>query len=94
MSKREQYAVADKAWQFVVGCSPNMSCAPRCWARRTVARVVECQRDQNPYRAKFFQNALRSDLQRWSGRVFLAAMEEWPERLRVRELPRGIDATA
>lgn len=65
------YGVADKAWQVVVGCDPHMPCAPRCWARRTVARVVECQKGQHPDRAEFFQIALTPDGRKWSGEVRL-----------------------
>ena len=65
------YGVADKAWQVVVGCDPHMSCAPRCWARRTVARIVECQQPQTPKRAAFYQIALTPDGQQWSGKAYL-----------------------
>ena len=59
-----------RSWQCVIGCSPKMQCAERCWARRTIARVVECQNMQHP-RAEFFRQALTPDLQQWSGRVLL-----------------------
>lgn len=62
------YGIADKAWQVVVGCDPKMPCAPRCWARRTVARVVECQGDKA---REVFQIALTPDKQKWSGVVSL-----------------------
>jgi protein gp37 len=65
------YGVADKAWQCVVGCDPHMPCAPRCWARKTVARIVECQKPQNPDRAEFFQIALTPDGKEWSGKTYL-----------------------
>ena len=78
MSKDKIYGVADKAWQVVAGCSPAMPCAPRCWARKTVARIVECQTPRpekgyagNPERAEFFKIALTPDGQKWSGQVFL-----------------------
>jgi|SRR5579883_1488430 len=72
MSNPEKiYGVADKAWQIVVGCDPHMKCAPRCWARKTVARVVECQKPQHPERARLFQIALTPDGKQWSGNVFL-----------------------
>lgn len=71
MSSGKIYGVADKAWQVVVGCSPSMPCAPRCWARKTVARVVECQTAQHPERAEFFQVALTPDKKKWSGEVRL-----------------------
>jgi protein gp37 len=65
------YGVADRAWQVVVGCDPSMQCAPRCWARKTVARIVKCQEGQHPERAAFFQIALTGDGERWSGKTFL-----------------------
>lgn len=71
MSKRKEYGIADKAWQVVVGCDPHMPCAPRCWARKTVARIVECQAGQHPERAAFFQIALSGDGKQWSGAVTL-----------------------
>lgn len=70
-AKKKHYEIADKAWQCVVGCSPYMSCAPRCWARKTVARIVECQKSSNPERAEFFQTALTPDGKQWSGEVQL-----------------------
>lgn len=70
MSEDKVYGIADKAWQVVVGCDPHMKCAPRCWARKSVARVVECQAGQCPDRAAFFQIALSADGQQWSGAVF------------------------
>jgi protein gp37 len=69
--KEKLYGVADKAWQVVVGCDPKMPCAPRCWARKTVARVVDCQKPTSPDRAEFFQIALTPDGQKWSGNVSL-----------------------
>lgn len=69
--KNKIYGMADKAWQFVVGCDPSMLCAPRCWARRTVARVVECQKEVAPDRSKFYQIALSPDGQKWSGQAYL-----------------------
>ena len=51
--KKLEYGIADKAWHPVIGCDPKMSCAPRCWARKTVARVVECQEAQYPERAEY-----------------------------------------
>lgn len=71
MKGEKIYGVADRAWQCVIGCSPNMACAPRCWARRTVARVVECQESVTPDRAAFFQIALTPDRKHWSGEVRL-----------------------
>src|ERR1017187_4567296 len=71
MSKEKIYGIADKAWQVVVGCDPHMSCAPRCWARKTVARIVACQTPKFPERAKFFQVALTPDGKRWSGETYL-----------------------
>lgn len=72
-AKELLYGVADKAWQPIVGCDPHMPCAPRCWARRTVARVVECQRNvpscMASGRDKFFEIALTPDLKQWSGEV-------------------------
>ena len=65
------YGVADKAWQVVVGCDPHMLCAPRCWARKTVARIAECQKTIHPERSAFFQVALSADGKQWSGRTFL-----------------------
>ncbi len=66
---------SSRAWQPIIGCDPHMSCAPRCWARRTIARVVECQRNvpaaMNSGRADFYQVALTPDGQRWSGQVIL-----------------------
>lgn len=70
-AKKKHYEIADKAWQCVVGCSPCMSCAPRCWARKTVARIVECQKSSNPERAEFFQIALTPEKREWSGVVQL-----------------------
>lgn len=77
-SGEKVYGVADKAWQVVVGCSPNMPCAPRCWARRTVARVVSCQEASEVKRngtvsgrSQFYRIALTPDGQRWSGEVRL-----------------------
>lgn len=69
--KEKIYGVADKAWQIVVGCDPRMPCAPRCWARKTVARIVECQKAHHPDRAEFFQIALTADGKKWSGEVRL-----------------------
>ena len=69
--KTKHYEIADRAWQPVVGCSPSMPCAPRCWARRTVARIVECQKTESPDRSKFFQIALTDDGKQWSGKVAL-----------------------
>jgi protein gp37 len=69
--KPKHYGIADRAWQPVVGCDPHMPCALRCWARKTVARVVECQRSVSPERAEFFQIALSVDKQKWSGEVSL-----------------------
>ena len=60
-----------RAWQVCVGCDPRMPCAPRCWARRTVARIVECQKPTIPERAAFYQIALTPDGQKWSGKTFL-----------------------
>ena len=72
MAKGEKiYGMCDKAWQPVVGCDPHMSCAPRCWARKTVARVVECQKPTNPDRAAFYQIALTPDGKQWSGKAYL-----------------------
>ena len=71
MATKKHYEIADKAWQPVVGCSPSMPCAPRCWARRTVARIVECQKPTSPERSEFFQIALTPDGQKWSGVVQL-----------------------
>jgi protein gp37 len=65
------YGVADKAWQCVVGCDPHMQCAPRCWARKTVARVVACQKAEHPKRAEFFRVALSPDGKQWSGQTYL-----------------------
>lgn len=62
------YGVADKAWQVVTGCSPKMPCAERCWARRTVARVVSCQGDKA---RDVFKIALTPDGSKWSGNVQL-----------------------
>ncbi len=81
MSKEKIYGVADKAWQVVVGCDPHMKCAPRCWARRTVTRIVECRKGINcavegtftPCRATFFRGTLTPDLKQWRGRVLLDA---------------------
>lgn len=73
-----------RAWQPIVGCDPHMSCAPRCWARKTVARVVECQRMQHP-RSEFFQQALTPDGKQWSGKIRNAlecSMEACGEDLR------------
>lgn len=69
--KEKIYGVADRAWQIVVGCDPSMSCAPRCWARKTVARIVRCQATQSQDRAKFFQIALTPDGKKWSGQTFI-----------------------
>lgn len=69
--KEKLYGVADRAWQVVVGCSPSMPCAPRCWARKTVARIVECQKPTSPERAAFYQIALTPDGSKWSGEVSL-----------------------
>jgi protein gp37 len=65
------YGLADKAWQVVVGCDPRMPCAPRCWARKTVARIVRCQEKEHPHRSAFFQVALSPDGKQWSGQTFL-----------------------
>lgn len=65
------YGLADKAWQVVVGCDPRMPCAPRCWARKTVARIVRCQEKEHSDRAAFFQIALTPDGKQWSGQTFL-----------------------
>jgi protein gp37 len=62
------YGVADKAWQVVVGCDPHMPCAKRCWARKTVARINECQGDNA---RELFQIALTPDKRAWSGVVSL-----------------------
>jgi protein gp37 len=70
MSETTIYGVATKAWQPVVGCNPGLRCSPRCWARRTVARIVECQQS-NIVRAEFFRQALTPDSKRWSGQVAL-----------------------
>jgi protein gp37 len=67
----KHYGIADKAWQPVVGCDPHMPCAPRCWARKTVARIVECQKPTSPERAALFQIALTPDGKQWSGKTFL-----------------------
>jgi protein gp37 len=69
--KGKVYGVADKAWQPVVGCDPRMACAPRCWARKTVARIVKCQGPVSPERAAFFQIALTPDGEQWSGNTYL-----------------------
>lgn len=71
MKSAKVYGVADRAWQCVVGCDPHMACAPRCWARKTTERIVECQSPVNPDRAAFFQIALTPDKKRWSGEVLL-----------------------
>jgi protein gp37 len=72
MSAAEKiYGVADRAWQVVVGCDPKMPCAPRCWARKTVARIVKCQEKKTPERAAFFQLALTPDGSKWSGHTVL-----------------------
>lgn len=34
------YSYATKSWPIALGCSPNMRCAPRCWAVRTVNRLA------------------------------------------------------
>lgn len=68
MKGEKIYGVADKAWQVVVGCDPHMPCAPRCWARRTVERIVRCQGDGG---RELFQIALTPDGKRWSGEVRL-----------------------
>ncbi len=65
------YGLADKAWQPIVGCREDLECAKRCWARRTVARIVECQRKDHPERAAFFQQVLTPNGQHWNGKVFL-----------------------
>lgn len=70
-AKGKLYGVADKAWQPVVGCDPAMPCAKRCWARRTVARIVKCQEPTSPDRAKFFQIALTPNGREWSGKTVL-----------------------
>lgn len=67
----KQYAIYDKAWQPIVGCQPSMKCAPRCWARKAVARIVECQRKDCSIRSDFFQQTLTPDGREWSGKVFL-----------------------
>lgn len=67
----KMYGVADRAWQPVIGCDPHMPCAPRCWARKTTARIVECQKPQHPERAALFQIALTPDGRQWSGKTFL-----------------------
>lgn len=71
MSDDKIYGVADRAWQAVIGCDASMPCAPRCWARKTVARIVKCQEPQTPERAAFFQLALTPDGSKWSGKTFL-----------------------
>ena len=67
------HGLADKAWQVVVGCSPSMRGAPRCWARGTVERIVKRQETSNPFCTEFFRQALTPDLQQRSGQVFLDA---------------------
>ncbi len=67
--KQKEYAIFDKAWQPLIGCSPNQRCSPACWARKTVARVAECQRPTNPGRAAFFASVLTPDLKAWNGAV-------------------------
>lgn len=65
------YGMCDRAWQPLVGCDPHMSCAPNCWAVRTVRRVVECQKTVAPKRAEFYQIALSADGKKWSGETVL-----------------------
>jgi len=60
------YGIATKAWQPIIGCSPLMPCAQRCWARRTMARVAAC----NPQK-ETFQVILTPDRKQWSGEVAL-----------------------
>lgn len=79
------YGIADKAWHPVIGCDPNRPCAKRCWARKTEARVVECQEGiatKHPgtdkgknaaARAELVQLVLTPDRQQWSGTVALDA---------------------
>jgi protein gp37 len=69
--KKLEYGIADKAWHPVVGCDPHMPCAPRCWARKTEARTVECLRKDQPERAAFYQIALTPNLRQWSGKVLI-----------------------
>src|SRR5581483_9596647 len=45
-----------------------MPCAPRCWARKTVARITECQGDSA---RELFSIALTPDKKQWSGVVLL-----------------------
>ena len=67
--KHKEYSIADKAWQFAIGCSSASPCAANCWARRTIARVVECQSGRR--RGPFYDQALTPDHKHWSGRVLL-----------------------
>jgi protein gp37 len=83
MGAEKVYGVADKAWHPVIGCDPTRPCAARCWARRTEARVVECQEGiaaKHPgtdkgknatARAELVQLVLTPDRQQWSGKVVL-----------------------
>ena len=66
--KKLEYGIATRAWHPVVGCSPHMPCAERCWARKTMARVVECQWDRKD---SVFRQALTPDLKQWSGKVLI-----------------------
>lgn len=34
------YSYATKSWPIALGCSPNMRCAPRCWAVRICNRLA------------------------------------------------------
>lgn len=40
MALKTIYEYATKSWPIANGCSPNMPCAPRCWAKRTVHRLA------------------------------------------------------
>jgi protein gp37 len=70
MSK-QVYGVADKAWQPIIGCNEALPCAANCWAKRSIRRIIGCQRKKHPERASFFQQALSHDGRRWAGQVFL-----------------------
>jgi protein gp37 len=76
--KKLEYGIATKAWHPLIGCSPHMPCAERCWACGAMGRVIECQTPRlekgyagNPERVEFFRQALTPDLKQWSGKVLI-----------------------
>lgn len=72
--KHLEYGIADKAWHFAIGCREDRNCGKNCWARKTDARIVECQRGvpdaiRKNDRAEFFASVLTPDLKHWNGKV-------------------------